>query len=352
MTSDDQALPWVTKVAELTPRELVYRTLRFEPTPRVPRHLWVLPWAEQRYPAELQVIRHDFPDDLAYPSVTYPPVDGMRGDPHALGTFVDEWGCAFINLQAGVIGEVKNPLVRSYASDLDKVQPPNQWLDLRLDRVAGQCASSDRFMLSSVCVRLFERMQFLRGTEDLYVDLVEQPAGLFKLRDRVHQWNLAMIDRWARTDVDGISWMDDWGAQRSLLISPELWRELFKPCYRQYVERIHAAGKFCFLHSDGCIFDLYEDLIEIGIDALNSQLFCMDLEEIGRRFRGRLTFWGEIDRQHVLPSGSAEDARQAVRRVARALYTGRGGVIAQCEFGAGARPANVRAVFEEWDRVA
>jgi hypothetical protein len=65
-----------------------------------------------------------------------------------------------------------------------------------------------------------------------------------------------------------------------------------------------------------------------------------------------MTFWGEIDRQHTLPSENPDDARQAVRRVANALYDGHGGVIGQCEFGMAARPENVRAMFEEWDKVS
>ncbi len=336
---------------DLTPRELVYRALRFEPTPRVPRHLWTLPWAQFEYPEELRVHARDFPDDIAAPPFSPPPVPGVRGDRYAVGTAVDEWGCEFVNLCPGIIGEVKSPLVRSYASDLDKVRPPAEWVCADLSRVNAACAESERFMLAMPGINPFERMQWLRGTENVFTDLMDQPAGLFALRDRIHEWNLAIIDRWAATDVDGIGWSDDWGTQTALLIAPDLWRCLFKPLYRDYAERIRAAGKFAFMHSDGHIFEIFEDLIEIGVHAINSQLFCMDIEEIGRRFKGRITFWGEIDRQHILPRATIAEVRAAVRRVASALYDGRGGVIAQCEFGAGARPENVRAVFEEWDRV-
>lgn len=336
-------------MAEPTPRELIRRTVRFERTPRVPRNLWTLPWAETHHPAELKAIRRDFPDDIVSPNLDWPVLDCMRGDPYAPGVYVDEWGCEFLNIQAGAIGEVKNSLVESYDSDLDKVRPPWAWTKVDLGPVAVQYEQNDRFMLSPICYRLFERMQFLRGTEDLYIDLMEMPAGLIEMTRRIHEWNLAMIDAWAATDVDGIMGMDDWGSQRSLLISPQLWRDFFKPYYRQYVERIHAAGKLCFFHSDGYIFDIYEDLIEIGVDAVNSQIFCMDIEEIGRRFRGRITFWGEVDRQHLLPCGCIEDVRRSVRRAAAALYTGHGGVIAQCEFGVGAKPENVRVVYDEWN---
>jgi hypothetical protein len=122
--------------------------------------------------------------------------------------------------------------------------------------------------------------------------------------------------------------------------------------YAEYNEMIHAAGKFAFVHSDGYIFDVYEDLIEIGADAVNSQLFCMDIDQIGRQFKRRTTFWGEIDQQYVLSFGSVQQTRQAVRRVAAALYDGRGGVIAQCWFGPGVKPENVRAAFDEWNRLS
>ncbi len=337
---------------EMTSRELVRRTLAHQNTPRAPRNLWVLPWAERRYPGELAALRAEFPDDFDYIGVDYPKLPCMCGDPYAIGTCTDEWNCTFVNLQEGVIGEVKNPIVQEYDRDLPLVRPPNEWIEADLSGVKARCAATDKFTVAGVCVRLFERMQFLRGTENLYMDLATRPEGLLELRDIVHRWNLAMIDRWAATEVDAVSWMDDWGSQRGLLMNPTTWRELFKPCYAEYCRRIHDAGKACLVHSDGHIMAVYEDCIEIGIDAINSQLFCMDIEEIGRRYKGRITFWGEIDRQHLLPNGSVDEISAAVERVAAAIYDGHGGAIAQCEFGAGARPENVREVFAAWERIS
>ena len=109
--------------------------------------------------------------------------------------------------------------------------------------------------------------------------------------------------------------MDDWGSQKALLVSPDMWREIFKPMYKDYCDILRKKKKYAFFHSDGHIRAIYPDLIEIGVDAVNSQLFCMDIEELDREFGGRITFWGEIDRQHVLPFGSEEEVRAAVRRV-------------------------------------
>ena len=102
------------------------------------------------------------------------------------------------------------------------------------------------------------------------------------------------------------------------------------------------------MHSDGCIADIYPDLIEIGVDAVNSQLFCMDIEEIGRRFQGRITFWGELDRQRILTSAEPEEVRAAVARVVQALYSVDGGVIAQFEFGAGTTMVNAETALQAW----
>lgn len=143
--------------------------------------------------------------------------------------------------------------------------------------------------------------------------------------------------------------MDDWGAQRSLLINPELWREVFKPLYRDYANIAHSHGKKLFMHSDGNILDIYPDLIEIGIDCLNSQLFCMGVENL-EQYAGQICFWGEIDRQHILPYGSLQDVEDAVKLVHKHLWK-RGGCIAQLEFGPGASPENVYKAFETWDKL-
>ena len=91
------------------------------------------------------------------------------------------------------------------------------------------------------------------------------------------------------------------------------------------------------------------DLIELGLDAMNSQIFCMGVDKLAP-FKGKLTFWGEIDRQHLLPYGTPDDIEKAVTAVHDTLWNN-GGCIAQCEFGPGGKPENVRKVFETWDKL-
>jgi len=204
-------------------------------------------------------------------------------------------------------------------------------------------------MLSGVCARPFERLQFLRGTENLYMDLAYDTAEIRLLIDMVREFYREDVNAWSRSNVDGVFLMDDWGSNTSLLISPAQWRVVFKPIYKELCDIIKKAGKFVFFHSDGNIESIYPDLIEIGIDALNSQLFCMDIERLGERYRGKISFWGEIDRQRILPYGTQNDVHAAVRRVRKALDNGCGGVIAQCEWGKDNSVENIAAVFEAWE---
>lgn len=330
----------------MTSRDLVIQTLELQSPPRVPRQLWTLPWAERSYPAELAAIRKKYPDDiLRCPAPLKTPLI-TQGDEHAPGLYTDEWGCRFENKQWGIIGEVKDPLLKDWRA-WKSVRAPEERLSLDAAKVDEFCAANDVFVYSQPLIRPFELLQFIRGPETFYMDLAERPDELFLLMGRIHAFYKEELELWALTDVDALFFADDWGSQKSLLISPALWRELFKPLYRDYAEIAHRHGKYAFMHSDGYITDIYPDLIEIGVDALNSQVFCMDVPELGRRFGGQITFWGEVDRQHLLPRGTPGDVAAAVRTAKEAFFRN-GGAIAQCEFGIGARPENVEAVFQTW----
>ncbi len=330
-------------------REIVKQSLEFASPPRIPRQLWTLPWAAENHPLALKRIQEHFPDDIVSSPGFYREQPVVSGDPYEIGTYEDEWGCTFTSCQRGVIGEVKKPVIAEW-QDLDKIKFPENELTVNVDQVNSYCRTTGKFVLSGCCPRPFERAQFLRRSDNFYMDLAEEPPELFECLSRLHDFFMKEMDLWANTEVDGLSFMDDWGAQRGLLISPEKWRRIFKPFYKDYIDIAHSHGKYAFMHSDGHIAAILPDLIELGLDAINSQLFCMDIEALGQKHRGQITFWGEIDRQHLLSTGTKEEIVQAVKRVKNALYQD-GGVIAQCEFGPGGNPENVYTVFETWENL-
>lgn len=330
-----------------TSRELVYQALNFEKPPRAPRNLWTLPWAEKHFPELLREIRRDFPDDFTGASGPLRETPNTNGDPCAIGRYTDEWGCVFENLQEGVIGEVKKPLITGWDTGTAKVHVPREWLTVNKDRVNKFCAESDKFVLGGCCPRPFERLQFLRGTANLYMDLMAPPPEMTVFVREMHAFYCELLETWAKTDVDALNFMDDWGAQNGLLIDPVLWREIFKPLYRDYIQIAHGAGKKMFMHSDGHTLAIFPDLIELGLDAINAQIFCIGIENLAP-FAGSITFWGEIDRQHLLPRATPDEIGRAVHSVYETLWR-EGGCIAQCEFGPGAKPENVRQVYASWD---
>ena len=332
-------------------KKLVYDTLDMCNTSRAPRDLWTLPWANTHHGAALAAIKRDYPGDLvSAPGFNREKGIG-RGDMYVAGVSYDDWGCEFVSIGAGAIGEVKNPQIKDEDwADAENVHIPAEWLTVDVEKVNAFCRENDdKFIMCGACPRPFEQLQFLRGTAELYMDLMDPPEAMLRFMDKMHAFYCEQLEIWAKTDVDALNMMDDWGSQQSLLINPVLWRRYFKPMYKDYIDIAHRAGKRMFMHSDGHTLAIYPDLVEMGLDAFNSQLFCIGVENLAA-YKGKITFWGEIDRQHLLPHGTPQEIEDAVTLVHDTLWYN-GGCIAQCEFGPAGDPRNVRKVFETWDKI-
>jgi uroporphyrinogen decarboxylase len=337
----------------MTSRERVKRALDFEEVDRLPRQLWTLPGINMFRREELKKFQEMFPNDFGGPSARYGRSGREIGGQGSVGTYVDSWGCTWHAAEPGVAGEVRDFQLADWSA-LDHYKLPWELLDQAdFSKVAETVAATDRFVIAGTETRPFERMQFLRGTENLFMDLAYGTHEVYRLRDMLHEFFTREMEMWAKTDVDGVSFMDDWGAQHALLISPAIWREFYKPLYKDYCDILRKAGKYVFFHSDGNIEAIYPDLVEIGVNAVNSQLFCMNIEELGRKYAGKICFWGEMDRQHLMPFGRPDEIRAAVHRVADAVMPAgkRTGTVAQCEWGLRDPMENVIACFDEWNRI-
>lgn len=327
----------------MTSRDLIRRVLRFEEVERIP--------IQNPFGGDLQ---RKYPSDVMLPPYRYPQGKSW-GEVNKKGRRMDIWGCVWEAGEDGVCGEVKtSPLWESW-NGLKTFQPPWEVLEgADLSAVNPACETSDKFVIPmwDPMPNLFERMQHLRGTEQLLMDLALLEPEVYRLRDLIHEYFLKQMELWVKTDIDGVHIADDWGSQQALLISPSLWRSFFKPLYKDYCDLAHAHGKFVLMHSDGYIADILPDLIEIGVNAVNAQLFCMPIEDLAKQFAGRLCFWGEIDRQRLLTFGTPEECRAAVRRVAAAFMKDkRTGVVGQCFWGKDHRLENCEAVYDEWSKV-
>ena len=327
----------------MTSREVVAKTLRFETPGRIPRSLWILPSAYLAHGRQLVELLERYPLDIN----PRPPVVPELPPSYRAGTYRDEWGSVWLNLQDGIAGEVKEPALSDWSA-LSGFKAPPVWTADDTSFVTERHRRAPDAFTHIVAGSFFERMQYLRGTEQLYMDLMDQSRELLRLRDIIMDYLQRRVEKCLEDPCDAIHFADDWGSQLSLLISPKLWREFFKPCYARLFEQVRRGGKFVFMHSDGFIMDIIEDLVEVGVNALNCQVWAMGPDKVGARFRGKITFWGELNRQTTVPHGTPEDIRAAIRVMKENLATPSGGLIAQSEIDNLTPLANIEAILRQW----
>ena len=329
----------------MTSKERVYATLNFAGPDRLATDCWVLDIARQGRATEMDALLSRYPTDIGGLAVT----NIFNIDYYPVGTATDLWGCEWRTLHHGMIGEVKRSPLDDYARLADYPWPFAALDEGWADAEASLQQQRDKFVLG-FAGNLFERMQFLRGVENLYMDLADPDCdGVYVLRDKVKALMRGYVERMVRYDIDAIGFNDDWGSQRDLLISPATWRDFFKPAYQELFDLVRDAGKKIFFHSDGHILAIYADLIDMGVDAINSQVWCMGLEALAP-FAGTVTFWGELDRQHLLPHGSPAEITAAAQQMFATFYRN-GGLIGQQSFEQVWRLENVEAALAAWQNI-
>jgi len=185
-----------------------------------------------------------------------------------------------------------------------------------------------RYVQAAVWFTLFERLWMLRGFENLLLDPYVDERSFCSLRDRIVEYNLAIIDEWLKRGADGIFFSDDWGSQKGLLIHPDVWRKFYKPSYQRMFDRVRSGGAHVWMHMCGNVVAILPDLIDIGLNVLNPvQPQAMDVQLLSREFGGRLCFYGGIDVQGLLIHGSPQQVKRQVRRLVELFGRFDGGYI-------------------------
>ena len=253
-------------------------------------------------------------------------------DPHA--PCIDDWGIGQIEIEQGVwfpgyhpladattIEELENypnwPVmddpyrVAQAAMDAEKLADENEyailatpWLMFPLERAFG-LQGMDKFLMNLAMLPDFAEAMLKKNLE-----FCKQHLGNF-------------LDALG-DNIDMIKIGDDLGTQDRLMISPKMYRKILKPIHADLIQFIkqHTKAKV-FFHTDGDVFDLIGDFIEIGVDILNpvqtSAGKMADLEGLKRNFGKDLVFCGAVDTQYYLPSGSPEEIREEMKRVISVL---------------------------------
>jgi len=304
----------------MTKRDVVKEALAFRPPPYVP---WA--WDMTQQCAE-RVRRHLGTDDLApFVESHILPLGSDIGRFEDLGEdrFRDLYGVVW---DRRVDKDIGTPLawpIREPA-DLDAYDWPDdaceQWLG-DVPRLIE--ARPDLFRCYQIGFSLYERAWTMRGMADLLMDMVERPDFVERLLDAIVEHNLKQIRRALRYDIDAMYFGDDYGMQTGLIMGIGHWRHFIKPRLARMFAPVREAGKFVFLHSCGCVTELFDELVEIGLSCFNPfQPEVMDVFAVKRRYHGRLAFHGGMSIQQVLPFGTPDDVRRAA---AALLDAGRSG---------------------------
>ena len=315
----------------MTSREVISRTVKFQGADRIPYHL------PPEYGTDFAFVGMD-------PSPDARPKEG-----------VDEWGCVWHNIGVSNLGEVKENPLNDWADwgelSIPDIRCPQRWKSLENARENA----GDKFLLA-VGISMYERVHFIRGLQNTWIDIHTAPAELGKLIDVLVDMNLYAIERYAEAGMDGYMFCDDWGLQDRLMISPDSWREIWKPRYKRVYDAAHEAGMLTFLHSCGDITSILDDFIETGLDVIQmDQQENMGVELLGEKFGGRISFWCPVDIQNTMVNGTLEEIRAYCEKLVHTLGRTEGGFIATWYAdpkGAGHRQEAIDAMCKEFIKLS
>ncbi|NIA07896.1 MAG: hypothetical protein GWP14_09755 [Actinobacteria bacterium] len=329
-------------------RERVRRAVCFESPDRIPIFHGVLPGAFRRHGQALEDLLTKHPDDCGQRWVARS-TEAKLDKNGSFEEFTDEWGSRWRRHKGMSTGEVVSPAIGDWGAwnNYRMPPPPTEHIEETQRKIKQ---SGHQFFAFSDAIYLFERMQFLRGSENLFIDIAENRQELYHLADSLVDWSIETLTRYIDAGVDAILFGDDWGNQSSLLINPGFWREFFKPRYRRMFEAVKERNAFVYFHTDGWTWDILEDLIELGVDILNPQHHLMGTREVGRRFGGRVCVRSDLDRQHILPFGTPEQVTEHVRETIMAFGQHDGGLILHGEIAEDVPWQNIEAMYQAYEK--
>jgi uroporphyrinogen decarboxylase len=286
----------------------------------------------ERLHADVRGVFDSFPADTIARNRARPP--------HS--PFIDDWGSGQVEIEDGTWYPAVHPMAEATTIDVIERYP---WPDMddpsrvaHVHDVAARLATDGRYAILATPWLLFpfERAFAMQGLEQFLMNLAVEPdfaeALLRAITERCKVLMGHFLDELG-DDVDMIKIGDDLGTEQSLLMSPSMYRRILKPIHADYIAFIRQRTKAkVFFHTDGDVFDLLDDLVEIGVDILNPVQSGSgklgNLAEVKRRYGTNLAFCGAIDTQHVLPTGTPEEVRAEVRRAIGTLGPGGGYLLA------------------------
>jgi uroporphyrinogen decarboxylase len=255
--------------------------------------------------------------------------DQLKGFSPGFSDYLDEWGCVWKTTDADEVGG--NCVDHPYGSveDALKAPLPDPELPARVANIEkARVEHPHEFIWAQHWLGPWETSRVMLGTEETLIALYTERPKLEMFLGRVFEHFQVLIRKVCQLDVDMVGIGDDWGTERSLLIDPDLWVKVFKPLYRPIFDEIRRSGKISLFHSCGCAATLYPHMIDFGVDVLNPlQPGPVNIDAVGREYRGKVTFSGGIDTRVLLERGTPAQVEKEVIHVIETLGVPEGGLL-------------------------
>lgn len=334
-------------------RERIIRAMELTGPDRVPVMHRSLPGAFRVHGRALEELYERYPSDVLLSPRLKAPFQHLDSVAEGFGegTTRDIWDCIWRSSTADFAGQViGHPLADWSRLDQFRFPDPMTGHEIAEELVAVVGKDGHQHYVMAQAGSIFHRYTYLRGMENALIDVVEGSEEFQHLVNGIADFDIARIEFFSQfEEVDGLLIGDDWGTQENLMISPKHWRKWFKPIYKRMVDAIHAGGKYAHLHSDGQIRAIMPDLVGIGWDEINPQVWIMDIAELGREWGGKICVRADLDRQWVLPFGSVEDVEQHVWRTIEAFHRPSGGYIGYGQIGPDVPLRNAEAMLRAFN---
>jgi len=337
----------------MLPRDRIFAAVNFQATDVLPCIILEAPGGFYDHGQKLldlmRVCGSDFSNlDLAKVPPGPPASDfGSDGKYHAIKT--DEWGITWEYRIFGVWGHpIRWPLADITQLDAYRLPPVPATSGPEFDAACarGRQQRERYFQLANV-TGMFERMSDLRPFEETLMDIAEDTPEINRLADRLTERAHEEVRYALALGADAISVCDDFGTRSACFFSPQRFREFFKPRYQAIFAPVKKAGKKVFFHSCGQVWDILEDLRDIGVDAIWPQLPVYDLAALARRcWELRIAVQLHPDRGDLMQNGPAAQVREYVLRLLETFRTMEGGSFLHIEIDPNFKWENVEMLLK------
>lgn len=285
----------------LTSRDIVQQSLAFASPPRIPYAMG------NGFPSDFRGVgRRPAPNRPTRPWTEH---DGYF-------SMIDEWGNEWRRLESITKGEVYRGVIEQGWDLLETYDWPDVDRADLYEEAAAQVKAhhAEGYYVQGAMGMAFDIARYMRRMEVFLADCAGEPEQVRALLDRISCLLERQVHRYADIGVDGISSGEDWGTQDRLLVSPAMFRELFKPVYVRVVGAAKSRGLSFRLHSCGFVRQIIPDWIETGVDILQfDQPELHDIDYLARNYGGKVHFECPVDIQTTLQTRDHDRIAAAAR---------------------------------------